>query len=317
MPFKPAFPKDQRILIANSFPIGDGLLSLLLFHNLFIQGVDVFYYHPSIEKFIDLFPNLNELYISPESNPEELYKRFDQIILFFISDDLQKKLWEIEKIQKQNKVFALIPNLRKPDPNSLISFNSKTFMVENLQRFCKQFWCLDTATTENGLDTSRLGCYRRYRKKVIISPTAGQAKKEWGKKDFFRLATRLKQLGFQPHFILEPKEIINWQQDLQEFSYSAPNLLGAAKEIYESGYFIGNDSGLGHLASNMHIPTLTICWNKKMNPLWMPGWFVHKVVCAPWFLTNIGPFRLKSLYWRQFIPVSKVVNSFIDFTKEI
>ena len=45
-----------------------------------------------------------------------------------------------------------------------------------------------------------------------------------------------------------------------------------ARFVVESHFMIGNDSGIGHLASNLGLPTITIFSSKKRAMLWHPDW---------------------------------------------
>ena len=46
----------------------------------------------------------------------------------------------------------------------------------------------------------------------------------------------------------------------------------------ESGFFIGNDSGGGHLASNLRIPALIIGARKKLLNRWRPDWLKSEII---------------------------------------
>ncbi|WP_192980422.1 glycosyltransferase family 9 protein [Pseudomonas sp. EggHat1] len=66
-----------------------------------------------------------------------------------------------------------------------------------------------------------------------------------------RLAHRLKGQGYDPQFVLSPKERAEWSEH-QGDAFLIPNFSNVrelAAYLYESGYIIGSDSGVGHLAA--------------------------------------------------------------------
>jgi hypothetical protein len=80
--------------------------------------------------------------------------------------------------------------------------------------------------------------------------------------------------------------------------------------IFESGYHIGNDSMLGHLASNLNIPNLIIANDKRRMDLWRPGWRYGFIVLPPQWLPQFRPFRWKKDHWQHLISVKKVLTYF-------
>ena len=96
------------------------------------------------------------------------------------------------------------------------------------------------------------------------------------------------------------------------------SLKEVAAFLYESGYLIGNDSGLGHLASNLNIPTLTISGNPKRVRLWRPDWALNHVVTIPFPLPNFKGIRMRvrENFWQHFIPVARTLKAFRKLTHE-
>ncbi|WP_408250250.1 glycosyltransferase family 9 protein [Paraburkholderia xenovorans] len=73
-----------------------------------------------------------------------------------------------------------------------------------------------------------------------------------------RLSRRLEAFGFKVEFALGPQEHSRWD----DLGRDTPRLCSftstasLAEWLYESGWFIRNDSGVGHLASSLGVPTL-------------------------------------------------------------
>ena len=92
-------------------------------------------------------------------------------------------------------------------------------------------------------------------------------------------------------------------------TFNAP-LDELAAFLYESGYLIGNDSGLGHLASALGIPTLTFCRRKTWANMWAPS-FHKNIVLTPYsWIPNISGFRLRDKQWKRFISVGRAIRAF-------
>ena len=89
-----------------------------------------------------------------------------------------------------------------------------------------------------------------------------------------------------------------------------PNLDFLAQYIYESGYLIGNDSGLGHLASALGVPTLTFCRRKTWANMWAPSFSKGIVVTPSSIIPNIRGLRLRDRHWKTFITLGMARRAF-------
>jgi heptosyltransferase-3 len=113
----------------------------------------------------------------------------------------------------------------------------------------------------------------------------------------------------QVEFILAERERSRWEQradplpPLRSFASSAQ----LAEWLYESGWFIGNDSGVGHLASALGIPTLTIFRRRGVAQRWRPGFTAGVIVLPSWWVPTA---RLKERWWRESISVRRVIKAF-------
>lgn len=68
---------------------------------------------------------------------------------------------------------------------------------------------------------------------------------------------------------------------------------------------IGNDSGIGHLASCLGLPTITITKSTSKHYRWRPGWGKNRLINAP--------FQAKwhqKYFWQFFISVNRVYKAF-------
>jgi ADP-heptose:LPS heptosyltransferase len=79
--------------------------------------------------------------------------------------------------------------------------------------------------------------------------------------------------------------------------------------IFESGLLVGNDSLLGHLASNMNIDHIVIADSEKKMRLWRPGWHPGTIITPPSWIPNLKFLRLREKEWKRWISVNKVLQS--------
>ena len=77
--------------------------------------------------------------------------------------------------------------------------------------------------------------------------------------------------------------------------------------MFESGWFIGNDSGIGHLASSLHIPTLSLFMRRGIAHTWRPDWGAGQVLIGSTYLPTGF---LKERYWKYMLSVRQVSRAF-------
>jgi ADP-heptose:LPS heptosyltransferase len=86
---------------------------------------------------------------------------------------------------------------------------------------------------------------------------------------------------------------------------TTPTLSDLATLVYESALVIGNDSLLGHLASNLNIPTLILADDPERLQLWRPDWAPSHLLFPPAYL----PKRLRKKYWSHLISPQRVFHT--------
>ena len=165
---------------------------------------------------------------------------------------------------------------------------------------------------ENGLTPPANLNHRAHQRRVILHPTSRETAKNWRPNGFLAVANALKNKGYSPVFCVGPKELADWKfvEDKGFQLADAPTLSDLAAFIYESGFVIGNDSLIGHLASNLQIPTLIIANDEKRMRLWRPGWLKGQLVLPPPYLPNWKFLRLKEKKWQHFITSGQVLRRF-------
>ena len=141
----------------------------------------------------------------------------------------------------------------KLDPKLDFVSDLSKCMVDNVVASLKPLFGID-ANKDNGLKVPSELTFRKYPKRVAIHTTSGDPTRNWPLEKFQKVATFLENEGYEPHF-------------LPAFH----NLDQLLSFLYESSFFIGNDSGPGHIASCLNLPNLIIGREAKHMLHWRPG----------------------------------------------
>jgi len=185
-------------------------------------------------------------------------------------------------------------------------------IAENLRLFCERVLRLPKISRSNGFIIPPGLNHRKFPKRIVVHPTSARPTRNWPKEKFVKLALHLKEEGYRLAFIPGAKEAEQWKDatDLGFDVLSFSTLDQLARFIYESGYLIGNDSGLGHLASALDIPTLTFCRRKTWANMWRPSFGKGIVLCPSSWIPNIRGLRLRDRHWKKFISVGMARRAF-------
>lgn len=147
--------------------------------------------------------------------------------------------------------------------------------------------------------------HRRFGKRIVVSPdSAGPEKKDWAPSRFLALCQQLRREGYDPKIVVAPANRERWVDLARGFDVPHFDGIGElAAFIYESGAVVANDSGNGHLASFLGVPTVTLY--RKRNPRfhWRPDWAPGNVVCP----VVSPPFYETA--WRYFISIGMVMRA--------
>lgn len=281
----------MKIAVVAARGLGDGLLAMILSHHLVKSGFDVTTFSSAIVDLNPWFP-LQKILPFPQ-NLKTTFSQFDKII----SAD-----------------FSILCDGFEADDLLILKhsgFNLRKTHVENLVQSCKNILKLPSYGSENGI-TPLAGLKKhRFANRVVFHGSSGHPSRNWPIKKFLKLSAQLKKEGFETAVAVAPHERTLWQGcDIPLPNFTT--LSETASYIYESGFLIGNDSGLGHLASNLDIPVLSLFARQSYADFWRPGWGKNIVVTPVPFL--IGA-HLKKRYWKHTLPVSKVLKKFKELAK--
>jgi len=212
---------------------------------------------------------------------------YGKIILFSRSRPLEKTLFSIS----ENEVYRIPP---RPDLGQKIHVTQH--ILSNLVRY--------RLIEESDKDTRMmlsLSFYTDRRipqydpSKIIIHPGSGSRKKCWPISNFVKVASSMDANGKQPEFILGPAEYDLYEILMQPKNFK-PNVhkidkLAELTELLKTGGgFIGNDSGVSHLAAFIGLPAVAV-FGPSDPKTWKPMGRAVKVVrpdleCSPCFETG-------------------------------
>ena len=96
--------------------------------------------------------------------------------------------------------------------------------------------------------------------------------------------------------------------------YVQADLSLVAARLSMTSWFIGNDSGLGQLASNVGTPTLTLFPVSRKAQRWRPCWSASAVV-LPRLSENL-PELIRHVFWKYAIKPDQVLRVFERFYQD-
>lgn len=124
---------------------------------------------------------------------------------------------------------------------------------------------------------------------VIIHPGSGSGKKNWPVDRFAEVFTGLKHAGQSPVFLLGPAEDF-LEKEIGGPAHRVSDLFELVALLGKTGGFIGNDSGVTHLAAYLGLPVVAI-FGPSDPERWRPFGKHVKIVrpelnCEPCFETG-------------------------------
>jgi len=283
-----------RVALVLSPAIGDSLLMMTIARNLQQNGIAVTVFGRQIQSLSAWFPEVETL---------------DDLA----ADDLKARLSGFDRViqMHRDKPFVGLDQYhpRVDFLDHICRVRSSESMADRLAKFCVDEFHLPRADKSNGMTPPPGLQHRRYPLRVAIHPTASTADKCWLPSRFIRLAIRLRELGFSPEFVVAPQERADWLH-IERLGLKLPDLGSldnVATWVHESGWFIGNDSGIGHLASSLQIPTLSLFMRRGIARTWRPDWGTGQVLIGSTYLPTGF---LKERYWKYMLSVRQVSRAF-------
>ncbi len=303
----------KEVVILSAKGIGDALLMMVATNQISQAGYRVTFFHEQASLISPLFPSFS---ILPYPDHDQLLSLIERSSFSLLQNDHGERACYLWEKRKKNSKLPLIGFFPKKSPyfsRGDFFFNLDEPIVHQIAAATATLLGHSRIKLDNGMQISPNHIYRRFPWRVIIHPFSGDQKKNWTIDKFINVAKKLSEEGYFPEWMMSPSEKKNLPpSSLGGFPIvTFPSLVESSQYLYESGFFIGNDSGLGHLASNMKIPTITIGSNKKWVSLWRPGWYQNTLITPILPLPNFKGinFCLREKYWRSCISPSRVVKA--------
>ena len=293
--------QPRRVVLLLSSALGDSLLFCIVAHNARRRGMHVSVFGDQAMLLKGWLPDLAVAPTPSRADLPKILSAFD-VVLQLHTD---RPFADVSVCHPNVRVLADIPNASSPES-----------MVDRLAGFCRSEWSIDNPERHNGLRAPEGLVHRRYAKRVVIHPTASTQDKCWLPSRFIALGKALRRAGYDPQFVLAPHERAAWPAVERE-GMGMPvfaSLSDVAAWIYESGWFIGNDSGIGHLASNLQIPTLSLFMRRGIARTWRPDFGHARILIGGGFIPT-G--RLKERYWKYALTVGSVMKAFAQLRAEV
>jgi heptosyltransferase III len=291
--------RPGRVAVITSNALGDTLLLMVIVRNLLDHGFDVSVFGRAAWALRGWFPDVDIREIPDEARLCAELAPFEIVL-------------QMHDHQPVRNLPQFHENVRILDPLTADIWNRP--MVTRFTDFCRAEFGIGEVDNGNGL-VPRVGLqHRKYTRRVVIHPEASTSDKRWLPHRFLRLARHLERWGYEVAFVMAPGELARWDTLLlSRFAvHTFSNLDGLAAWLYESGWFIGNDSGVGHLAANLGIPTLSLFRRRAVAQRWRPAWGNAQVV-LPWqWLPGAS---LKERFWRETLTCSRVLSAFARMTE--
>lgn len=218
----------------------------------------------------------------------DILRSYDEILLFSYSMEVEKTINSV--IQK--RIYRIPP---RPDAtleihilNYILKLLAHNKLIDNDSLPEKEYYDYLTKELENtkAQDTAS---------KIIIHPGSGSTRKNWPASNFIEVFRNLESEGISSEIIIGPAEydlVENFKKYLPLNSkiHNPAKLLELAPLLKQSSGFIGNDSGISHLAAFMGIPAIVI-FGPSNPKRWKPfGRFVEvlrsQTDCIPCFETG-------------------------------
>lgn len=274
--------------------LGDTLILLVVAHNLWRAGWRVHVYGDHAHS---LAAWLQYLTVSPALKPDDA----DTVLADYAVVLQLHRERPLANIADKHPGFI--------DLHDVEHAKSGFSMAQRCADFSKARFGLRDAVVSNGITAPKHLLFRRYDARVAMHPEASTDDKRWLATRFIDLASHLKSQGFTAEFAVAPRERTRWDALRREIPplCSFTSTAALAEWLYESGWFIGNDSGVGHLASSLGVPTLTVFRRRRIAERWRPGFAAGAIVLPPWWVPTAG---LKERWWRESISVGRVLGAF-------
>ena len=286
---------DKKIAVICSSGIGDALIFSIASHHLKKLGASVTTFHDLLSSFGNW---LEPGDYRPRGSTNLL--SYDAILL---QHDNTPFAHSIAALRKEIPVYIFYPSYRPskhlPLTDFDYAFDEEKTMVDNVCIGLTKLFGGEP-TKKNSLTPPSHLIHKKHPTRIVIHPTSGAAWRNWTREKFLKIADHLQKKNFHPQFVVSPAEHSAWPS-----AHVPHSLKEFASYLYESGAFLGNNSGPGHLASYLSIPHIILAHQEQHMKLWTPGWLRGTILLPPKWL----PKRWRERNWQKAITFRKVAKN--------
>lgn len=271
--------------------LGDGLLTLVLARNLERQGRPCTLYHSQL---LALKPWLPWASIEPLPEAEPRAALFAEQGPIFVGDP------------------ALVPPGHGAGPKQLVftkdRWDRRRSYLRSLEQHARRVLGVDWQADACGMEPPPEVARAAHPRRVALHPYSARPAKDWPVARWVALARQLRAADWTPVVLLAPGEEERWTDEAGgTCDVAIPGALDAvAAWLAASGAAIAGDSGIGHLASAVGLPTLSLFRKSSAARFWRPVWGRTAVVTAPWRLPGGRGHR----HWGQLLSPQRVLRHF-------
>ncbi len=299
----------MNIAVVTSPGFGDGLIMMNASETLRLAGHNVVTFNDHLPALRNWFPGHN---FAPQPKDKSALENFDLIVMQH--DNSKKSQMIIESCRKKLAIFYPSYDANRHPPlqeRDRVATSRLPLSGEISRLTADVFDCAPCKS--NGITPPPHLVRHKHRNRVIIHPTSSTPLRTWPLEKFVDVAEWVASRGFQPTFVLSPKERAQLGDQIPSHLSVPPiaTLEETANLIFESHYVIGNESGIVHLASNLDIPFLVIAGNKKRIQQWQPGWRKGRIVTPRRYVPNIKGLRLRENQWKRFITPHRIIKALL------
>jgi len=306
----------MRAAVICSERISDGLMMMVASHRLFTRGYKVTTYQDALPQMRTWFPHHDLRQRSPLIGLEQTLSCYDLVILQYENSPLSHTVINLYKKGHIHNLSVFYSHYQRGTHPEVTCwdqvFDRSKSMVENIAHAVASLLQCTQVSKNNGLMIPKDLKQSRHLKRILIHPKEAPSDHAWKREKFIKLAFMLAEKGYKIAFIVNTEQRLNWISLVgNRFLFPILSTLShLATYVYESSFLIADDSDVGHLASNLHIPTLIIAACAKKMALRCPGWFLTHVVTPPPWIPNFKGVRLRDKQWYSFISPKRVFRHF-------
>ncbi|MCG2603146.1 glycosyltransferase family 9 protein [Achromobacter insuavis] len=289
----------KRVALLMAPRLGDTLLMMTMAHNLAAHGREVTVFGDFAHGLRSWFPGMDIRPSLPQEQAATVLADYDCAAQMHVG-------WPYALHAYASSYFYY---------DAHVVITGKGFIKLNqISDYCRDALGLALSGTDIGLRPPVAGRHRMFEKRVAVHPSSTGAQRCWAPRHFVELGLRLQRQGYEPVFILAPHERAEWTclTDAGLAIQQSPSLADVAAFLHECGWFIGNESGIGHLASSVGVPTLTLTGRPTRTKAWRPGWSMSRIA----YPAYIPGGRWRDRLWREWLRPGSVMSAFESLTRD-